>query len=258
MTQRDSCVDLVNAIRQHNSELVRSLVNQGCDINGELWSTSFTTLATIAAAHGNLSVLEILIDAGAHVDQPTIYGQTPLYLAISLNHDVRVAMLLVDKGASVNTGNEHCETPLHAAARGGVVQIAEFLLDHGASIDAVDVFGHTPLCVAHYHTQPRVAAVLLRRGANMHKRPLPYVYCDRSSNRRTKYVGTFWVVIHAQILDIVIALAALDLPAYVLLWIMDWVPRLFCFADVPAEITEHRKISLIMRVVESIRSVRTK
>ena len=58
-----------------------------------------------------------------------------------------------------------------------------------------------------------------------------------------------WPVIHALILDIVIAMSPLNLPAYILLWIIDWFPYL------ERRHTEYRKVTHIIRIIESIRRV---
>lgn len=54
---------------------------------------------------------------------------------------------------------------------------------------------------------------------------------------------------HADIINICLALAPLDLPPYVLLWIMDWLPNY-------DRLSHHKKIELIESVVKSIRAVK--
>jgi len=63
--------------------------------------------------------------------------------------------------------------------------------------------------------------------------------------------GSFqWCHAHAIIVDIVMALAPLNIPCWVLLWIVDWLPRV---AQVGTELL---KIRLIERVTESMRNAR--
>ncbi len=56
---------------------------------------------------------------------------------------------------------------------------------------------------------------------------------------------------HAQpdIIDICLALAPFQLPAYVLLWIMDWLPNF-------DRLSHYKKIHLIQSVVKSIRQIK--
>jgi hypothetical protein len=63
--------------------------------------------------------------------------------------------------------------------------------------------------------------------------------------------GSFqWCHAHAMIVDIVIALAPLGIPCWVLLWIVDWLPHV---AQVGTDLL---KIRLIERVTESMRKIR--
>jgi hypothetical protein len=68
---------------------------------------------------------------------------------------------------------------------------------------------------------------------------------------RLEYVGHYYrQTMHAQILDIVIAMAPLDLPTYILLWIIEWLPR------GTERSSELQRISLITNIVKSIRRVK--
>jgi hypothetical protein len=64
--------------------------------------------------------------------------------------------------------------------------------------------------------------------------------------------AVLWSVVHATLVDIVIALAALDLVPYVILWITDFLP----FWSQAARADEVRKIRLIDSILRSIRNVR--
>jgi hypothetical protein len=59
-----------------------------------------------------------------------------------------------------------------------------------------------------------------------------------------------WPKVHAMILDAVITLAPLQLPAYILLWIFDWLPW------IERAHVELKKIRLIESVIGSIRRVK--
>ena len=59
-----------------------------------------------------------------------------------------------------------------------------------------------------------------------------------------------WPLVHAQILDIVIALAPLDLPCYELLFVVDWLPHW------ERAHRQYRKVKLIASIVKSIERVR--
>lgn len=58
-----------------------------------------------------------------------------------------------------------------------------------------------------------------------------------------------WGVIHPRLLDLSIAMSPLNLPPYVLLWIIDFLPE-FAF------VSHHRKIHLLESIARSIRKIR--
>jgi hypothetical protein len=64
---------------------------------------------------------------------------------------------------------------------------------------------------------------------------------------KNKNADTVWVLAHAQIVDVAIAFASLNLPAYVLLWIVDFLPHI---KDSQKEIT---KVKLLVSLIKSIR-----
>lgn len=59
-----------------------------------------------------------------------------------------------------------------------------------------------------------------------------------------------WHKVHGLLLDVVLALAPLDLSAYVLLWLVEWLPHL------ARAHSARRKLLHISRIVESIHRVR--
>lgn len=77
---------------------------------------------------------------------------------------------------------------------------------------------------------------------------------NEAGSHRLKWVASAifrWPYHRAIVIDAVIALARLDLPAYVLLWIVDCLPYM-------RRVDEATKIGLIHRVIASIRRVRAR
>jgi hemoglobin len=127
------------------------------------------TLLHVAAAQGNLSMVEFLLRLGADPNAMDGGRHTPLYSAgneCQTPGGPDVVRALVRAGAAVdaNDGVKHC-TALHMAARRGNVEIAVALLDLGADIDARDSLGVTPLRRALNCKKPGVVSLLLSRGA---------------------------------------------------------------------------------------------
>ena len=112
------------------------------------------------------------------------------------------------------------------------------------------------ICDTNY-TLLRVSIVEGRPETILSRALFPFDFLDVVQARFNKMcernVKMRWCVIHPLIVDIVIALASapLNLPAYVLLWIIDWLPHL------ERAHSELKKIRLIANVIESIRRVKT-
>jgi hypothetical protein len=73
----------------------------------------------------------------------------------------------------------------------------------------------------------------------------------QTANSFRKIVYEQWQNMHAEIVDIVIALGPVKLPAYVVLWTVDWLPGMMSH-------NELRKITLIANVIKSRANVLAK
>ncbi|MBF0548424.1 MAG: ankyrin repeat domain-containing protein [Candidatus Riflebacteria bacterium] len=137
---------LIVAIRKHQTEEVRKLLQAGCDPN------------TLSATF-NPKVHDFR--------EATNYGAPGLILALHQNF-YDLAELLVTHGANVNLHgavNDYDDNnlPLLLAVRDE--KMTRFLLDHGATVDLPSIrFGETALMVA---TQTAVMNLLLERGADI-------------------------------------------------------------------------------------------
>jgi len=91
-------------------------------------------------------IVEILIKAGADVNQESIDGWTPLYLA-SYNNNIPIVRVLLANGANVNHKEKN---PLSAAVKMGNLEVMKLLISYGAALtdtlyeDAIDG-GHIPV-----------------------------------------------------------------------------------------------------------------
>jgi ankyrin repeat protein len=83
------------------------------------------TALHVAAHQGTTAVVQLLLDAGAHVDVADCDGRA-LYRAARRGHTA-VVHLLLDAHADVN-GRHYPTTPLHGAATRGYTQIVQLLL----------------------------------------------------------------------------------------------------------------------------------
>ena len=87
---------LFDAIAEGNQETVRSLIQDGVDINTR--DLVGWTPLMVAAAQGSISTVQILIEAGADINAKTREGQTALNIAAQSANTFTLA-LLRDAGA---------------------------------------------------------------------------------------------------------------------------------------------------------------
>lgn len=148
---------LIWAVAQQHADVVRALVEGGADLHSrtssrhevvttgvyrdetfgafvEVEQGGFTPLL-FAARNGDTASAEILLAAGANVNDTAADGTSALVVAIHSGHDA-LANLLLDKGADVNAMRGGYSA-LHIAVRAGKQELVKALLARGVNVDAV-------------------------------------------------------------------------------------------------------------------------
>uniref|UniRef100_A0A6P7GYX0 Uncharacterized protein LOC114342383 isoform X1 n=1 Tax=Diabrotica virgifera virgifera TaxID=50390 RepID=A0A6P7GYX0_DIAVI len=146
------------------------------------------------------TLVRILVEAGADVNQQTVEGWTPLHFAVQRSL-IDVVDILLQNGASiiltaqnlpvllrmprkvralygicykvVNDDNIHVDsgsTVLHQAAELPTTDIAKLILDKGADINAQNSRGKTALHIAVENSQRDMVKFLILNGANINKK----------------------------------------------------------------------------------------
>ncbi len=123
-----------------------------------------------AAITGNTNLARSLIDEGADINNKES-GQfrTPLHCAATSGHTDIVELLLTE-GADVNARSGwRSDTPLHCAAtsKDAGKDIAELLIAHGADVDAENASGDTPMQYAAFYDRHDIIKLLLEKGATI-------------------------------------------------------------------------------------------
>jgi ankyrin repeat protein len=118
-----------------------------------------------ASTHGHLGVVNVLLAAGANVDEKSNYcGKTALMHASRYGHLDVVAALLKAK-AKVDARDRYGTTALIKAASHGHSDVVDALLAAGATVDATANNGDTALMLASKHRHLDVVEALLLGGA---------------------------------------------------------------------------------------------
>jgi len=139
---------LVLALKKEHLELVKSLIEQGVDVNAK-GKYGKTSLYHVLWHSANTDVLEYLIARGADVNAKDDSGRTPLYEAVSCYKcNINGAKYLVLHGADVNTRDNIGCTLLHATVHCAIfvnTDIVQYLIAQGIDIHAKDMDGRTAL-----------------------------------------------------------------------------------------------------------------
>jgi hypothetical protein len=118
----------------------------------------------VAAWHGNLPMMELLVARGADVNKANALGEQALMHAAWRGQTDAIKWLLA-KGARINNGTMRWSA-LHYAAFSGHGKATALLLDNGADINARSTNGSSPLMMAVYEGHEDMVKQLLARGAD--------------------------------------------------------------------------------------------
>lgn len=145
--------------------IVRILVDAGADVNAH--DPSGNTPSSIAASTGNTAMLPLLERLGAkdaHVD-PT-NRPSSLTKEVRAGHLAEVRLMLAS-GTDPNIADEKSWTPLHHAANSGKAEIVEALVSAGARVNVRSRKGWTPLSLAVLRRHTPIVRRLLAAGADV-------------------------------------------------------------------------------------------
>lgn len=87
----------------------------------------------LAANHGHLEAVELLLDAGADIEHMNSFDETALWFAACGNH-IEVLRHLIFRGAALNSRNRNQETALMAAIQQGQAAAVDALIEAGAAL----------------------------------------------------------------------------------------------------------------------------
>ena len=167
VSAQQSSVAVPDAARRGDAAAVKTLVQQGADVNAA--QGDGMTALHWAAERGDAALAEMLLYAGANTAAVTRIGNyTPLHLAAKAGSAGVVKALLAkgaDPSARVTSGGV---APLHLAAASGNLESVTLLLDKGADVNVKETeWNQTPLIFAASFDRVDVVNLLLKRGAEV-------------------------------------------------------------------------------------------
>ena len=147
-----------------NLDVVEVLLNADADV--EIPDNDSFTPLYVASQEGHVDVVSALLAAGADVDRPQDDGATPLFVASEKGH-ADVAVVLIKAGADVESPIiESRATPIYIAAYGGHTEVITVLIEAGADVNKPKIDTFTPLVIASQEGQSQAVSALLRAGAD--------------------------------------------------------------------------------------------
>jgi ankyrin repeat protein len=169
---------LDHVISSGDVELVKLVINLGCDVNVPADGTTYlhdaVDMDCLSRSAGIktdsfLCIGRLLLQAGANTESRGYNDWTPLHRA-AISGCVEFVSLLLDSGADINartTIDEH-ETPLMEAALAGKADVVRLLLDRGADSTLKNLGGRTAEQIAEKNGNREVVKVFENWKANKH------------------------------------------------------------------------------------------
>jgi serine/threonine-protein phosphatase 6 regulatory ankyrin repeat subunit B len=165
----------MRAAEKGDAARVRALVRGGADVNASL--SSGATALTLAARQGHLSVVKLLLAAGAdpRVRLFSFHGgdYTALMAPIGIESEQRVEILdaLIEAGGEINPVGGFGRSPLmYAVERRDLLSLGR-LIFRGANVNLKNSSGFTTLMVAvASRSTPDVLRFLIDAGADVNAR----------------------------------------------------------------------------------------
>lgn len=156
--------DFINAVDKGDVAQVKAQLAAGADVNAR--NANGLTALQVAALHGNLDVVRILIDSNADVNAKTSTGVTAIMAASVSGNEELVKMLLAAK-ADVNAKRDDGITALRIASQNGELGVVKILLAAKADVNAKTSTGVTALMAASQNGHIEVVRALLDAGADV-------------------------------------------------------------------------------------------
>lgn len=162
-------LDVFEAAATGNVERVRSLLDRDPALANAFAADGFTPLG-LAAFFRHAAVARLLLDRGAdpRIAAKNKLAVTPLHSAVATDAapvDISILRMLLDAGAPVNVPHLGGGTPLHTAAFVGDAEVVRLLLERGCDPSRRTDEGKTAVDIARERGHAGVAEMLERSPA---------------------------------------------------------------------------------------------
>ena len=145
--EKEALTGIHEAVENNNVSEVVSEIGRDSESINSLTRSGLSPLM-LAAVQGNETIVNLLLESGAKVEQTNERGETALIWASAFQGREKIVESLLAQGAHPNCQSQLGMTPLHWAALEGNNGIASVLLKNRAKPDVGDILGFSPLYIA--------------------------------------------------------------------------------------------------------------
>ena len=153
------------AVTRKNVEIAKMVIEDG-GIPVDSMEHNEKTSLNLAARHGSIEMIQLLLDLGARVESHDRLGGTPLMRAID-GKNLDYVKLILSHGANIHATDQYNRGILHSCAVNRAEKILKYLLEHYKDLDinSQGDKGETALLEAVNVDAPRIVEILLNFGA---------------------------------------------------------------------------------------------
>lgn len=166
-------LQLLRAIIQGFTQIAENLIRNGAGLRPHNQHENFATGLQAAAYHGELDLIDLLLDAGANINDTGGCYQSALQAAACRPGQGEVVSLLLKHGADATICGGRYGSALQAAAYAGNAGVVSDLVAQGADVDAPGGAYGTALQIAAFRGSEVLVDTLLRSKANVNAEPGP-------------------------------------------------------------------------------------
>ncbi|HDQ25959.1 MAG TPA: hypothetical protein ENN43_04355 [bacterium] len=175
---RDIDRELFDAVERGDSRKVKELINAffikkliGRKPDVSAIDDKEDTPLIIAAYKGHRDIVELLLKAGAGVDETDKYGNTVLIEATRMGH-ADIVRELIHQGADIDAKDRDGYNAFMYAAAYGHIDVVREMIKEGADINAVDKEGNSALTEAMRNDRLEVFKEIIKGGPDLEKHGL--------------------------------------------------------------------------------------
>ena len=136
---------LLLAVRNNNIDTVNILIKYGADPNFVPKHRGGKTILMESVIKNNKQIMEALLNANARVNDVTKKSGNSSLILAAAHGSIECLKILIQRVSNIDHQNNKGETALIMAAKFGSVESIETLLQHNASINVQDHYKRTAL-----------------------------------------------------------------------------------------------------------------